>query len=97
VTDAKHAPAPWKICYDGQIDAADGSFVCAFRWDSSKEFSDGSNAATARLIAAAPELLAALIDVIGWVPRREAWHTDAPIEAVDRARAAIQKATKEQQ
>lgn len=50
-------------------------------------------AANARLIAAAPDLLAALIDVIGWVPGAAAWHTDAPLKAVDKARAAIAKAT----
>lgn len=53
-----HQPGPWKLCYDGQIDAADGSFVCSFRWDTVKEFNEGKNAATARLIKAAPDLLA---------------------------------------
>ena len=38
------------------------------------------------------ELLAALRDVVGWVPGREKWHTNAPIEAVERARTAIAKA-----
>lgn len=46
----------------------------------------------ARLIAAAPELLAALTDVIGWIPMGEAWHTDAAEQAVKRAREAIDKA-----
>ncbi|MBA4282219.1 hypothetical protein [Ralstonia sp.] len=44
------------------------------------------------LIAAAPELLAALKDVIGWVAGPSSFHTDAPLKAVDRARAAIAKA-----
>lgn len=50
--------------------------------------------ANARLIAAAPDLLAALRDVIGWIPggASEMWHTDAPSKAVERARAAIAKA-----
>lgn len=41
----------------------------------------------------AEELLEALQDVIGWIPGRTAWHTDAPVQAVERARAAIAKAT----
>lgn len=47
----------------------------------------------AHLFAAAPDLLAALQDVIGWVPGASAWHTDAPLKSVERARAAIAKAT----
>lgn len=39
------------------------------------------------------ELLEALQDLIGWIPGRSAWHTDAPAKAVERARAAIAKAT----
>ena len=38
------------------------------------------------------ELLEALADVLGWVPGRAAWHTDEPMKAVERARAAISKA-----
>lgn len=38
------------------------------------------------------ELLGALVDVLGWVPGMAAWHTDAPMKAVERARAAISKA-----
>jgi hypothetical protein len=52
--------------------------------------------ANARLIAAAPDLLEALRDVIGWVPGPASWHTGAPAKAVERARAALSKATGEQ-
>jgi hypothetical protein len=48
--------------------------------------------ANASLIAAAPELLEALIDVMGWIPGGTFWHTDAPKEAMEKARAAIRKA-----
>ena len=48
--------------------------------------------ANARLIAAAPELLAALKDVVGWVPGSSAFFTDGSSAAVERARAAIAKA-----
>jgi hypothetical protein len=61
-------------------------------WLGTDAYSDEC-AANARLIAAAPELLEALRNVIGWVSGPEKWHTDAPALAVDRARAAIAKAT----
>jgi len=47
----------------------------------------------ARLMAAAPDLLEALRDLIGWVPGPDQWHTDACPKAVERAIAAIAKAT----
>lgn len=43
-------------------------------------------------IATHGDLVRALKDLIGWMPGRAAWHTDAPIEAVERARAALRKA-----
>ena len=46
-----------------------------------------------RLIAASPDLLEALQDLIGWVPSSSHWHTDAPMKTLERARAAIAKAT----
>ena len=49
--------------------------------------------ANAALIAAAPDLLEALRDLIGWVPGPAHWHTDACPKAVERAVAAIAKAT----
>lgn len=41
------------------------------------------------------QLLAALRDVISWVPGREKWHTDEPIKAVERARAVISATVKD--
>lgn len=35
------------------------------------------------------ELVAALRELIGWVPGRAAWHTDASLKAVERARAVL--------
>ena len=55
--------------------------------------SDSASAEQARKAACFDDLLAALQDVIGWVSGRERWHTDEPEKAVDRARAAIAKAT----
>lgn len=39
------------------------------------------------------ELLAALKEVIAWVPGQASWHTDGAAKAVAQARAAIAKAT----
>lgn len=41
------------------------------------------------------ELVEALESVIGWFPGPSAWHTDAPIKAVERARAVLAKAREE--
>ena len=53
----KYTPGPWTICYDGQLDGPKGKRICTFDWDSYKSFNESNNAANARLIAAAPELL----------------------------------------
>lgn len=48
-----------------------------------------------QLIQQNAQLLAALRDVISWVPSREKWHTDEPIKAVERARAVISATVKD--
>ncbi|WP_369913932.1 hypothetical protein AB8810_12960 [Xanthomonas sp. NCPPB 3005] len=48
--------------------------------------------ATAHLIASAPDLYEALVDLIGWVPGPVHFHNDEPQKAVERARAALAKA-----
>ena len=63
---SKFTPGPWRLCYDGQIDGADGNFVCSFRWSSYKDFNDPENKATARLIAQAPEMYELLSTIIKW-------------------------------
>lgn len=92
---SKHTTGPWIVNNDQtevgegklSIEAADEYFIAQVDEGVSQE-------ANARLIAAAPELLSALKDIIGWVPGAASWHTDAPIKAVERARAAIAKATR---
>ena len=93
---AKHTPGPWT--HEGQGDITgiedggdiDGLVdVCSVYLRTAP----GRHDANARLIAAAPDLLAALTDVIGWVPGGIAFHTNAAFAAVERARAAIAKAT----
>jgi len=95
-----HTPGPWLISYkheDGTkiaIDDAHGidgernyDLVTVEHGDPDELL------ANAHLVAAAPELLKALQDVIGWVPGGSAWHTDAAAKSVERARAVIAKAT----
>lgn len=60
MSEAKFSKGPWRLCYDGQIDDEKGRYVCSFRWNSFREFNEGNNASTARLIAAAPDLYEAL-------------------------------------
>lgn len=88
---SKHKPGPWTLCYDGQIDAADGSTVCRFQWNSFKEFSESDEAPTARLIAAAPELLAALESMLEDAGCFEKHMQNRVV--IEAARAAIAKAT----
>lgn len=67
--DAKHTPGPWSICFDGQLDGADGTRVLFLPFDSYKEFNDlqPTIKANLRLIAAAPDLLAALEQAAEWL------------------------------
>lgn len=64
-----HAPGPWVLCYDGQIDDAKGNRVCSFAWDNYRDFNtDPQVKATARLIKAAPAMLEALKLFLTWIP-----------------------------
>lgn len=90
---SKHAPGPWAYQEDSDaythiVRGPGNRFICQLAQTPSAEIE-----ANARLIAAAPELLEALKDLIGWVPGGVHFHTDAPQKAVERASAAIAKAT----
>lgn len=93
---SNHTAGPWR--YWTQKRTA-GEDTCTFQNLNGEEVLRAVTVtlaeADARLIAAAPELLAALRDVIGWVPGAAAWHTVAPLKAVEQARLAIFKATGE--
>lgn len=98
MTDIKHTPAPWVINYDGGIwtePTEEDKYsrpICSFRWNSFKEFNEGNNAANARLISAAPELLQALQELTD-----EAFMnmSGGAGHLIDNAREAITKATRE--
>jgi len=97
MSEMKHTPGPWKLCYDGQLDGADGSRVLGFDWDSYKEFNDRSDREKAndRLIAARPELLEALRDLLAEASggTKSCGHDFTCVCAFDKARAAVRKAT----
>lgn len=65
----KHSPAPWKI-RDNQltVEGSDGRAVCQFNWMLRRRAGDkrdySTQEANARLIAAAPDLLVQLKDLV---------------------------------
>jgi hypothetical protein len=105
MTTAIHSPGPWKLCYDGEIESADGCTVVSLSFDSYREFSESAENVKAnyRLIAAAPELLAALQELLSsqFTPMppheegkdaQDAW-ADRRATSRNDAAAAIAKAT----
>jgi hypothetical protein len=93
---SKHTPGPWEVNYTKattQIKPNDGhGIVATIPVRYSKTDNLAENAANARLIAAAPELLEALKEQIE--PRAKGWKvTDWKIRDAN-ARAAIAKAEK---
>jgi len=94
MSESKHTPGPWTVeaypdrasrhpLHNNRYVASPGGLVCALR-------DQPAQAADARLIAAAPELLAALRRIIDW---NHSEHTvDARVEAMVAGRAAINKA-----
>jgi hypothetical protein len=89
---AAHTPGPWEIDGDWIITADAGIPICELPLDNEVEWGAPDLIAevksTARLISAAPDLLAALQELVG---QRDAhFHT---VPAWDAARAAIAKAT----
>ena len=87
MTKAQHTPGFWFVA-QGRVCAQDGTVVC----DARSRHAEAERDANARLIAAAPELLAALektAAVFGWQSPNANPTVDAAIAA---ARAAIAKA-----
>jgi len=95
----QHTPGPWAVYrgvqYQGEFTIFKGATDIAIT-----RFADGDCNANARLIAAAPELLEVLEDVLPWLQKAEAEgvfaNCAAPqggLRAINPARAAIAKAT----
>ena len=89
----KHTPGPWRVWENLIQVSPNGPSICYF------EAGQQPSEANARLIAAAPELLAALINLTATartfrnVPKREQEWTPIDDEAIDAAFAAIDKVT----
>lgn len=91
-----HAPGPW-IEDQGFIYGPNGVLVCDPRCDPATADSMPEMDANARLIAAAPELLEALQWALEWRQLGSRWNlaSDEERKQLDKARAAIAKATGE--
>jgi len=101
MTTTQHTPGPWNYDeYNGSLWITDDSGIGTIAqlipepnkgiWDEDK--------ANARLIAAAPELLAALQSLIQYLPEEDIYYEDASAyrqisAAVERAEGVIAKAT----
>ena len=72
-----HTPGPWEFDPIDRVVVKGSAEIAYMGWS--------ANGADARLIAAAPELLEALEEVLGW-------ETLCPVETYEMARAAIAKA-----
>jgi hypothetical protein len=95
MTNTQHTPGPWRIG-----DAGFTVFGPPKPGALPETIAPVKNRANARLIAAAPELLEVLEDVLPWLQKAEAEgvfaNCAAPqggLRAINRARAAIAKAT----
>ena len=89
-----HTPGPWHVEQQNEgrplIRSEDGTEICEVIGETFDEYAEEEREATAQLIAAAPELLAALVDLVRSVncSDRSSWlHDEA-----EKARAAIVKA-----
>lgn len=92
----KHTPGEWRACPSGQIVAGPLSHQIARIWNTKNREADEANA---RLIAAAPELLAALRGMIygaGACAVPHEGERKALQMAVDQALAVIEKVRGEQ-
>lgn len=88
-----HTPAPWIIDI-GQVDKEflKGRLQEAVFSNGEVVAICGDNCANAKLIAAAPELLEALKDMMHYAMMSESWQDDEGQPYIDKARAAINKA-----
>lgn len=93
----QHTPGPWGFSYVRQVgNAWDSYAISTPAGDITVRTNPGQGCqrhiANARLIAAAPELLAALEALLGWHEAFPLTQGEAELPVVQRARAAITKA-----
>lgn len=103
MSEQTHTPGPWEIVQDApenpkarfqighRVSPTSATYVCTIRTEKILTL-DGNHAANARLIAAAPELLAALEEMLDVLDRN---NVPAPAylrKSEAQARAAIAKA-----
>ena len=83
----KHTPGPW-TSNDGRLTGEGKRFICHLEGMDPRQYEDQANA---RLIAAAPNLLAVLRSVMSWYT--DSIDEDMDPALFDRAREAITQAT----
>jgi hypothetical protein len=97
---AKHTPGPWHTTGDGLVyaepsfDDIEAPFICDATDDSQWRSPNDEERANARLISAAPELLAAL-QALEWAVSGVDYIETEYADQVAQARAAIARATME--
>jgi hypothetical protein len=95
-----HTPGPWYVREQDDIDAEGNGYVWAVKGESHGSYiqnpGHANSEANARLMAAAPEMLKALeelLDLTALMPNSDDAVNDPELEpALERARAAIAKA-----
>ena len=93
---AKHTPGPWSLspAEDGVIEAQDGEdFICVAVAGNPEAACRQRDLANARLIAAAPDLLEALRNLVGGIDASARGAVLRDAREMIAARAAIAKAT----
>ncbi len=100
--EAKHTPGPWRYHDDGWITTGDGAASICRVADAKDhvEVSDTQRNADGKLLAAAPDLLAACEEFVRFAELPEIVtrgdHIRYQVKALDAARAAIAKAQETQ-
>lgn len=92
MTKPKHTPGPWELKQFGgpQISGPKGYAVCTMWGALSVSELRGQDAANSRLIAAAPDLLAALSSAVKWLAISDDPRCEKDLHAAEAALAAAQ-------
>ena len=93
MTQFKHTPAPWTVNPKAKTNIRHGNLTianCSSTHDGSREEEEIANA---KLIAAAPELLEALIECLEGVKELNGEYQDGWDDVIEKASLIIKKAT----